>query len=109
MKQTVALNEFRDAFRIYNRMENFTREGLEALFNHLEALEQDTGEEIELDVIALCCDYSQDTYAYMAVNYSIDVSECVDDEETKAMVLDYLEGETMVVAALDDSVVYMVF
>jgi hypothetical protein len=109
MKQTVTLNDFRDAFRIYDRTENFTREGLEALFDHIDALEQDTGEEIELDVIALCCDYSEDTYADVAANYSIDVSECVDDADTKAAVLDYLEGKTMVVAALDSSVVYQVF
>ena len=34
-------------------------EGLECLYNYLIDFEQDTNTEIELDVIALCCDYSE--------------------------------------------------
>ena len=109
MKQTVNFNDFRDAFRFNDCTENFTYEGMEALFDHLEELEQDTGEEIELDVIALCCEYNEDTYTDVAANCSIDVSECIDNADIKDTVVDYLEGETMVVAALDGSVVYMVF
>ena len=62
MKQTVNFNDFRDAFRAFDRMENFSYEGMQALFDYLEQLEEDTGEEIELDVIALCCDYSEATW-----------------------------------------------
>jgi len=36
-----------------NRKTNFSYEGLEILFEYLEELEESTGEEIELDVIAL--------------------------------------------------------
>ena len=38
---------------------NFTYEGKRALFDYLENLEEDTGTEIELDTIALCCEYSE--------------------------------------------------
>ena len=41
------------------RPDNFSYEGLSILFDWLEQLEQDTGEELELDVIAICCDFSQ--------------------------------------------------
>ena len=47
-----------DAFE-KRRPANFTYEGLECLYNYLIDFEQDTDTEIELDVIALCCDYSE--------------------------------------------------
>jgi len=57
MKATIGLSQFREAFQI--RKENFSYAGLEALFNYLEQYEEDTGEELELDPIALCCDYAE--------------------------------------------------
>ena len=58
MKQTVYFDDFYDAFRNI-RPDNFSDNGLYALFNYLEDLERETGEELELDVVALCCDYSE--------------------------------------------------
>lgn len=58
MKTTVNRYQFHHAFET-TRPDNFTYNGLKALFNYLEDLEADTGEEIELDVIALCCDYTE--------------------------------------------------
>ena len=56
MKQSVSFYDFERAFaKIWPN--NFTRAGLKALFNYLEAFEEEIGEEIELDVIALCCDF----------------------------------------------------
>ena len=46
-----------DAFKI--RKNNFSYEGLNALYNYLIDYEEDTGEETELDVIGLCCDYTE--------------------------------------------------
>ena len=59
MKQTVNVHDFREAFGTYNRADTFSYEGLGALFYYLEELEEDIGEEMELDVVALCCDYSE--------------------------------------------------
>ena len=56
--QTVNLYQFRDAFQSI-RPDNFSYQGLEALFDYLEQLSDDTGEPIELDVIAICCDFSE--------------------------------------------------
>lgn len=58
MKQTVNFSTFQMAFESL-RPDNFSYEGLSILFDWLEQLEQDTGEELELDVIAICCDFSQ--------------------------------------------------
>ena len=58
MKTTLQFNEFRSWFK-NNRPNNFSRAGLMALWEYLEQYEDSTGEEIELDVIALCCEYME--------------------------------------------------
>ena len=57
MKQTITQSQFIDAFRDYGREDNFSYAGLMALHEWLEQYEKDTGIEIELDVIALCCEF----------------------------------------------------
>lgn len=59
MKQSVSFYMFEDAFKRADRFDNFSYEARRALFDYLEELEQDLGEEIELDVIALCCEYQE--------------------------------------------------
>lgn len=59
MKTTVSFYQFREQFRIQGRESQFSRDALSALFDYIEELESDTGEEIELDVIGLCCDYAE--------------------------------------------------
>jgi len=59
MKQTVNFSEFCDGFRDMNRNDNFSYDGKVALFEYLEELENDCGTEIEFDVIALCCGYTE--------------------------------------------------
>jgi hypothetical protein len=58
MKQNVNFSDFCNAFENHSRFSQFGYDALRVLFDYLEDLESDTGEEIELDVIALCCDYS---------------------------------------------------
>ena len=58
MITTVRWYDFKDAFDDI-RPDNFSYEGLEALFDYLQMLEDDIGKPIELDVIGLCCEYSE--------------------------------------------------
>lgn len=70
MKQTLDFNSFRDAFTAHNRADHFPGQSLEALFDYLEEYESSTGEELELDVVALCCDYTHyDTALEAATDY----------------------------------------
>jgi hypothetical protein len=103
MKQTVNLPAFMDAFHAYKRYGQFDYNALQILFEYLEELESETGEEIELDVIALCCDYSVDSVADIASNYDIDLSDCEDDEARKFAVLEYLNDNTSVCGDFEDA------
>jgi hypothetical protein len=59
MINTINKYEFRDAFHKMGRGDQFSYEGLIALFDYLEMFEDDIGEPIELDVIAICCEYTE--------------------------------------------------
>ena len=59
MKQSITKCQFHDAFRAYNKLDNFTYDGLSTLFDYFEEYQEDTGCEIELDVIAICCEYTE--------------------------------------------------
>jgi len=59
MKEQIGFCQFCDRFRDMNRNENFSYYGKKALFEYLKEYEDSTGEELELDVIALCCDFTE--------------------------------------------------
>jgi hypothetical protein len=59
MIDTITKYSFQDAFHKMGRKDQFSYEGLDALFDYFEMLEEDTDQQIELDVIAICCEYSE--------------------------------------------------
>jgi hypothetical protein len=111
MKQTVNFSAFCDAFHAFKRYDRFGYTALQILFDYLEEYESETSEEIELDVISLCCDYSVDSVADIAENYDIDLSKCEDDDARKFAVLDYLQDNTQICGEYDgeDGVHYIVY
>ena len=56
--QQVNFSQFCDSFSDSYK-NNFTYEGKKALFEYLEQLSDDMGENIELDIIALCWEYNE--------------------------------------------------
>lgn len=108
------VSQFREAFRLAGRMDQFSYEGLEVLFDYLEETSEDIGEPIKLDVVGFCCDYSEDTFSDIAANYIIDLTDrcgetIEDDEEIKRIVLDYLNENTSVCGVTETTAVYAVF
>ena len=102
--------QFREAFRLAGRGDQFSYEGLEVLFDYLDNLSEDTGEPIELDVIALCCEYYESSIEELIEQYNIDVSEADGDEdEIKAIVEEYLQNSTIICGEVSDGFVYAAF
>lgn len=109
MKQTINLYQFREAFQRMDRGEQFSYEGLEILFDWFEDLEIMQDQEIELDVIAICCEYSESSIEQIIRDYSVDI-EGVEPEEVDAFILDYLNDRTIVLGVcLDGAIVYQQF
>jgi hypothetical protein len=108
MKTTVNFSEFRDSFQEI-RPDNFSYEGLRHLFSWLEQYEEDTGEEVELDVIAICCDFSEDTFQNIADQYDFDLSQYETDEEKQEAVADYLSDQGVYVGEAGECIIYRNF
>jgi len=108
MKQTLNQNSFIQAFEDMFRAKQFSRQGLIALFDYFEQYEQDSGEQIELDVIAICCEYSEETAAEIASSYNIDI-EGLDEDDILNAVRTFLHENTLLVAEEDGVFVYQQF
>jgi len=59
MIRNISNNSFHDAFLDMGREEQFSYAGKNALMSYLESLEEDCDMTIELDVIALCCEFTE--------------------------------------------------
>ena len=101
MKQTISVYGFRDAFHHAGRGDQFSYEGLGVLFDFIEDCERHTGDEWELDVIGLCCDFDEMDLGELISQYpdileDTDHTELTDDNEAELLELatDYLEYET---------------
>ena len=99
MKMTMTINEsmFHREFRLHGCSDTFSSNGLTALYNHLEEVFcEDTEYEYNLDVVSLCCEYTEYASALDAVYGSTDF-ECEDslDEDFKeSEALKYLQKKT---------------
>ena len=95
MKQSVNEYDFLKAFKEC-RPNNFSRAGLFALYDYLEELYADTGEEIELDVIALCCEYAEyDSLAEFREDYGEDYNTMQDIEYHTTVIM--IDNESFII------------
>lgn len=105
MKSTITFSAFCDAFRDMGRNDQFSYAGKRALYDFLEEVSPD----MELDVIALCCEYYESDLDSIISDYSIDVSEAQDDDEKANIVEEYLQDNTCIVARIGTDFVYAAF
>ena len=115
MYQTVTYSMFVDAFRRMDRYNQFAAyfyenipvgayDALRLLFDYLE----DADESVELDVIAICCDFAHDTWSEIADQYGlacINLRDMTQDECVDA-VREYLEDRGMLIGETDYGFVY---
>lgn len=92
---TVTREQFISRFNEMDRGENFSYEGRNVLFNYFEEIEEGTGEEIEFDVIAICCDFSELTEEEIKQDYDMTLEELREN----TLVLDVEEEKTYIVQA----------
>jgi hypothetical protein len=110
MKTTVYFSEFCDYFRKI-RPDNFSYQGLRVLFDYLEEIDNSCGEDSELDVIGLCCDFAESDWRTIAADYdsSIELDINENEDEQKSQVLDFLADQGALIGETSDSIVYRQF
>lgn len=117
MFQSVSLSDFRTAFLSMGRENQFSDAALRVLFDYIEGIEEDTGEQIELDVVALCCEYNELDYEEFASEYDDFKRPRQDDDEDdeeylerlKEAVHEYLNENTSFCGNTSHSVVFQAF
>ena len=104
-------NDFINEFKAYNREDNFSLRGLRILFESIDQTAIDCEMNIEMDVIALCCEYNEDSIVNIINNYDIDITDCVSDDEKSETVEDYLQYNTSVCGSYEDDegVTYFIY
>ena len=106
MHITVNSSIFADAFSYMGRDDQFSCTGLNALFAYLEDFEQKEGEDLELDVIGLCSDFTEyvtaveaaSDYGFTTELESDDYEDVESYEEAKENeALEWLQDRTEVI------------
>jgi hypothetical protein len=106
MKQTINLSQFRNAFARMDRSSQFSYDALELIYSYLEELD----ENMELDVIAICCDLSESDYGDVFNTYPIECdSEEPTEKEVKDAVMEYLYDNTSVIGQTEKTVIFAQF
>ena len=99
MKITVSANQVADCLKA-DQYANWSHAGARALAEHYEILEDCLGEELEVDVVAARCDYSEHESAELwAIDYfrddifacmGIDLDGGETEEEREKLIRDYI-------------------
>ena len=99
MKTNVNFYEFRNWFN-QNRPNNFSADGLVALFDYFEQYEADCGIELEFDPIAICCEYNE--YENMAEFHKDYDKETYPD-------LEAINDATQLITLIDGGLIILAF
>jgi hypothetical protein len=105
MKKTITKNEFINEFKSV-RPENFSYEGLDALFEYFEELEEMGVDEFEFDPIAICCEFSEydsaieiasQYFDFEGMHFDEEGNETETVEEVEEKALEFLREHTLVI------------
>jgi hypothetical protein len=108
MKTTVSVYDFRNAFQQL-RPNSFSYEGLTWLYDYFEECEKSDNVEIELDVIGICCDFSESTFDEIVDSYGVEIDVNDSKEDQQKQILDFLSDETIIIDYDDQKIVYKQF
>jgi hypothetical protein len=79
------------------RPDNFTYDGLAALYDYFEQYSEDTGENIEFDPIAVCCEYTEyENLEEFKGDYNADV-ETIEDIRDYTTVIEIPNSDAFII------------
>jgi hypothetical protein len=94
--QPINLYSFRDAFKQAGRENQFSYEGLEVLYDALQDFSESDATPYELDVIGLCCEFSEMSLSELLESYDITNEKLTEDNSRELFDIasDYLLDTT---------------
>jgi len=94
MKQTMNEFDFKNEFKKI-RPNNFSYDGLTALYDYLIQYEEGCDTELEFDPIAYCCEYTEfDSFKDVQLNYDV---KTLDELQDKTIVLKIPNSEKLII------------
>ena len=102
----------------YGRLDHFGYKGWHMLAEAMEQLSDDIGEDIEVDIIAWCCEYShannvdeafEDLQHYEGWNVEQEEWDELDDDEKFEAVQEFLNENTSLMVCEDGCIIWAVF
>ena len=106
----ITKSSFIDAFKQSSRKDQFSYDALGAIYEYLEDYSQDLGENVELDIVAICCDWNEEGWEGIAKDHNIDLEGCEDDQDKIEAVHDHLNYHTQCILLPDgESFVFVQF
>ena len=97
--------QFKQAFVDYGRSNQFSLDALEALFDYYDSMDGN----VELDVVGICCEWSELTWQECAMSYGIDLDHCIDDDELAGDVLEYMLKHTTATELPNGNILFVNF
>jgi len=94
------------------RLTQFSYYGWQLIFNYLEDLSDDIGEDIEIDYIGICCEYCEYTSIEDFRRAYPDFDDEVDENDIDAQlwaIQEYLEQRTTVICCEENCILFMEF
>jgi len=89
--KSIDIYDFRRAFTDYDRNNEFSYDGLNALFDWLSEMANDCTEPYELDVIALCCEFTE--YSDLAeIKQAYNTINTIDDLHDRTIAIEFDGG-----------------
>lgn len=105
--KTFDFSDFVEEFRDFVRIDNFSRQGLEFIFNYLSDCYYDTN--WEMDCIAICCEFNESSCPDLLQDYDIVYDDDMNNEELADQVRDYLNDNTSIVGEYQNDIGETVF
>lgn len=106
--QTMSLDQIQDRFVAMGRGDNFSMEALEAIMDMLEEYNEE--DYIDLDVIAICCEFTESPLRQFIWDYGLEEAASTYDDEIEAdTLLAYAEEHTWAVILDNGNILYANF
>lgn len=117
--QTIDSSELFHLASRMDRADNFGFKGWRVIGEYFEGFSEDTGEDIEVDIVAICCEYSMAESAD-GVFYEYDHLHGVDlpeeetweempEDEKLETIQSFLQDQTSIVVCEDDLIIWQAF
>ena len=78
------------------------------MFEYFEELDDNRGQEMEFDPIAICCEYTEESTQYFIENYGIldeiDI-DGMDEKEVDEVAVEWLDSRTRVIRVSENTII----